>query len=237
MKKLLSFLLSSIILMGSSVVTLAETSVDTEITNSNDNIEIKPNIYMNPNSLNSSGSDNTSVEIKSSDKNGYFDFVIPENALVYSWDKSKLKKSITLSSNVGNGIISSNLSFANKSDGQRKIKLEFSIPGVLLTQNDNEIEVIQIKQSGTKINGIGNIYNSSTNMKVQSFELNLPEGNSIEERTVTLSVNLNLNYINFNNITSGTNISDIISGIQTDPITKPIFTLTISLVPETASGS
>ena len=229
MKKLLSFLLSSIILMGSSVVTLAETSVDTEITNSNNSVEIKPNISMKSNSLNSSGNDNTFIEIKSSGTNG-FDFALPENSLIYTWSQANLKKEIKLNDSVSQ-TVSSGLKFVNRSDKKRKVELNFNIDTGIQIKSGEKENVIEVTISGIKLNGT---YDSTNNIK--SYEIDLPIGSNssdVTSRTVSVSVDLNLSSIDFNSTISETDVSAIISSGQT----KPLFTLTISLVPETASGS
>ena len=64
MKKLLSFLLSSVILMGSSVVTLADTKIDNStIGGNNDKIEVDSEINVKNDSLTLSGN-NISIKIK-----------------------------------------------------------------------------------------------------------------------------------------------------------------------------
>ena len=89
MKKLLSFLLSSIILMGSSVVTLADMIDDDIDDNKPTNATSKLSILKS--SLTSSGN-NISVHIKSADLN----YTVPNDALISTWDSSLLKRTISV---------------------------------------------------------------------------------------------------------------------------------------------
>ena len=89
MKKLLSFLLSSIILMGSSVVTLADT-IDNDI-NNNSPTNVTPKLSIPKSSLTSSGN-NISVHITSADLN----YTVPNDALISTWDSSSLKRTISV---------------------------------------------------------------------------------------------------------------------------------------------
>ena len=220
MKKLLSFLLSSIILMGSSVVTLADTSVSTEIKNTNNQVDIKSNISMNSDSLNSSGSSDTFIEINS--KN--FDFILPKDALIYTWVPSNLRKEIKFNDTVSQ-TISSDLTFVNRSNTEKTVKLDFNMDVGIQIRNGEEENVIGVTKSGTKLAGT---YDQTN--KIKSYEVNLPIGSNssdVKSRTVSVSVDLNLSSIDFNGTISETDVSAIISGGKT----KPIFTLTISLVP------
>ena len=223
MNKLLSFLLSSLILMNSSVVTLAET-VESEITGKSKTVEITPSLSIKAGSWNqSSNEDTTSIEITSTND---FSFTVPDAALVYSWDKTNLKTSIKLSDNFTESIINSNLKFINRSDAKRKVELKFSINSNIKIKSGKEEEFIVVKKDGVKVAG-------SRNSTVYSFEIDFEIGDNVEKRTSNIYIGLNLESIDFDRTISISNIQEIISTARS----LSLFTLTISLVIENESGS
>ena len=109
----------------------------------------------------------------------------------------------------------------NNSENAQKVKLEFS--NIISTDSSTSEQNI-IDVTGTGISK-GNYEN-----QVQSYTVNLPI--DIDNRTTTITILLDLTKINFNKLLT----SQKISKMQSDgSIDENLFTLTISLVPETGS--
>ena len=107
----------------------------------------------------------------------------------------------------------------NNSENAQKVKLEFS--NIISTDSSTSEQNI-IDVTGTGISK-GNYEN-----QVQSYTVNLP----IDNRTTTIKILLDLTKINFSKLLT----SQKISKMQSDgSIDENLFTLTISLVPETGS--
>ena len=107
----------------------------------------------------------------------------------------------------------------NNSENAQKVKLEFS--NIISTDSSTSEQNI-IDVTGTGISK-GNYEN-----QVQSYTVNLP----IDNRTTKITILLDLTKINFNKLLT----SQKISKMQSDgSIDENLFTLTISLVPETGS--
>ncbi len=220
MKKLLSFLLSSIILMGSSVVTLADTKIDGAIGGNNDKIEVDSEVNVKNDSLTLSGN-NISIKITSDDLN----FTLPEGALVYTWNAGDTSgRTINFNNSLDDDkkVKKFNINFVNNSENAQKVKLEFS--NIISTDSSTSEQNI-IDVTGTGISK-GNYEN-----QVQSYIISLKVEN---DRTTSVTISCNLGNIKFSNLLKNDDIENIKSG---STVTKSMFKLTISLVPETASGS
>ena len=223
MKKLLSFLLSSIILMGSSVVTLADTKIDGAIGGNNDKIEVDSEVNVKNDSLTLSGN-NISIKITSDDLN----FTLPKGALFYTWNAGDTPgRTISFNNSLDDNkkVKKFNINFVNNSENVQKVKLEFSniIPSV--GESDSAQEIIEVKKDNLEPD------ESSYSNKTQSYIISLKVEN---DRTTSVTISCNLGNIKFSNLLKNDDIENIKSG---STVTKSMFKLTISLVPETASGS
>ena len=221
MKKLLSFLLSSIILMGSSVVTLADTKINGAIGGNNDKIEVDSEINVNNDSLILSGN-NISIKITSDDLN----FTLPDGALVYTWNAGDTPgRTIGFNNSLDDNkkVKKFNINFVNNSENVQKVKLEFSniIPSV--RESDSAQEIIEVKKDNLEPD------ESSYSNKTQSYIISLKVEN---DRTTLVTISCNLGNIKFSNLLKNDDIENIKSG---STVTKSMFKLTISLVPETGS--